>query len=460
VFDPATKRVALCPPLTHKGFVSTLFADSPFRANLLYTVAGFVGYVACAFCKIRGVRKGPGERGTMRYTGYAEPVLCTSGGVEQQFQLGHNDEQRLHSSSDLKHLAATAELARQAGVDASATGFTGQSPLLSYLPWLDVRTASVVPFMHAYCQGVVKGFLKALFVSPKKAQPSAPAGMAGSSMQRAAAAAAGSKRQRQQQQPAAAGEGGGPQAQQQQQHQDAAAAAMSPAQRVTYDWRSHIARRAGSFKGGLHPQHSRPVRNVAKYHASLTFEEVANLIRGWTAHLFGQLLSPTGQVKGQLLTNPAVKQAWGHQRRFGHFHLTQQQWASEAEYKAAVLAALQEFLAYCTLCEQASVAAREAVVQSLHARRVVWVQTSGVTGRVVSGVTGRVEQPVSSPNTHTHTLFDGSANCCVNCTQDFEPGKPTKHSNSSLCTYNLHLLACQLSNQCLYRGHTTEWLED
>lgn len=70
VLNPATKKVEVGEPFVHKAFISTIYADAPFRAKKLYLVAGFTALLVCAFCRLTGQRKGPGK-GIMRYLGYA-----------------------------------------------------------------------------------------------------------------------------------------------------------------------------------------------------------------------------------------------------------------------------------------------------------------------------------------------------------------------------------------------------
>ena len=61
----ADNKVKLGEPFTHRGYISTIYADAPFRAKMLYFVAGFTALLVCAFCKISGQRKGP-NKGILR----------------------------------------------------------------------------------------------------------------------------------------------------------------------------------------------------------------------------------------------------------------------------------------------------------------------------------------------------------------------------------------------------------
>jgi hypothetical protein len=404
-------RVTTGQSFVHKAFISTIFADAPFRATMLYFVGCFVAVLACAFCRLTGERKGPGS-GVMRYLGYARPSACTAGpGAGRQFQMGVLDSERLYSSADMAQLADTAERARQQGGDVVAlTAFHGATPLLRHLPYQDVRTVSVVPFMHTFCQGVLKDFIKAVFVSPKKPQPQRqplaapqgqPQGMAGSGLQRRTRQAgqtqqeaSGSqqparKRQRQAGSgaqaataaaaaAAAAGAAADPQPppppQQQQQEKHGPEFVLAPDQRVSFAMRKVIAARTAGFQGGLHPQKNRPVRDPAKYGASHTFEEMADGIRGIFSHLFWPVIGQGGQVQ-HVLPSAAVREAFGCLRAFGHFHLTGHSWDSQAEFAADVAAAEAKMLRFASLAEQV----RDRLCNSL--------QPGGVDSRAVVSLT-------------------------------------------------------------------------
>lgn len=311
--DPTTNQVRLGEAFTHRAFISTIYADAPFRAKLLYLVGGFTALLVCVFCRLAGQRKGPGK-GTMRYLGYAQPSQATAGaGAGQSFQLGVDDDKRVYSSEELQALVDAAEQLRQIGREKDAqkqTAFHGMSPLLRCLPYQDVRTVSVVPFMHAYCQGVLKDWLKGFFLSPNKSQPQSRAGMAGSSLEQGRSA----KRQRGRQQ---GGQQGRQQAEQQQQQgagpaeqQEGAAShalMLAPKQRASMPMRKVVTARCKGFKGGLHPQLNRPVCDVVKNHAGLTFEELAYGVRGIYAHLFWPVR--VGNRVAEVLEDPVVAEA-------------------------------------------------------------------------------------------------------------------------------------------------------
>jgi hypothetical protein len=372
VVDPVTGKVKAGEPFVHRPFISTIYADAPFRAKLLFLVGGFTALLVCAFCRLTGCRKGPGK-GTMCYLGYACASTATAGpGVDQQFQLGVADGQRLYSSEETQMLVESAEKLRQRGREKEAqqqTGFHGMSPLLRCLPYQDVRTVSVVPFMHAYLQGVLKDWLKGFFVSPNKPQPQRTTGMAGSSLPQRR----GAKRQRgnssgqqppaddepaqqQQQEP---GQDDADEEQQGQGQQQAGqyvspAMLLGPEQRCSHPMRKVVSARCKSFKGGLHSQQNRPVSDIVKLHAGLTFEELANGVRGIFAHLFWPVRK--GSRVAEVLTDPLVAEAYGCLRAFGHFHLTQGSWGTWQEFEAAVDAAQAHILRYGAIAEQVSLA--------------------------------------------------------------------------------------------------------
>lgn len=341
----------------HKGFITALHADAPARAMLLSCVGSFTAILACIWCSLTGKR----IAGTTRYTAYCEPQTASAGpGAGQAYQMGVNDDTRRHDSGVMQQLMNDAQEVRQAGgVLASSSGFHGMSPLFTHLAYMDVRTISIVPFMHAFGQGVLKDLLKALFKSPRTQQPRRqhqqqqpgppPAGMHGTGLARARAPPG--KRQRADEGTAEQPQGAGPSQQQQQQAADDTGA-LAPAKRIGYAQRRVIAQRAAAC--ALHPQINRPMRNIVKHHAGMHMDELAAGITG----LFGLLLWPTRDSNGHLvevLHDPVVKKAWGHLRRFAVFHLSVQDCNTRSEYEVAARAAQDELLEYCKLVEQVGV---------------------------------------------------------------------------------------------------------
>ena len=84
----------------------------------------------------------------------------------------------------------------------------------------------------------------------------------------------------------------------------------------------------------------------------LTFEELANGVRGFFAHLLWPVRK--GNMVAEVLTDPLVAEAYGCLRAFGHFHLTQGSWGSWQEYESAVDAAQANILRYGAIAEQVS----------------------------------------------------------------------------------------------------------
>jgi hypothetical protein len=345
---------------------------------MLYFVAGFTALLVCAFCKLTGQRKGP-NKGIMRYLGYAAESEATAGpGKGQQFQLGVNDEQRLYSSVELQKLTEAAQVLSDRGLGKAAmqeTARHGLSPLLRCLPYQDVRTVSVVPVMHALCQGVIKDWLLAFLLSPNKPQPQRKQGMGASSLPKKRKRRQGQQQGEQEQGEQQEGEqqqgeqqegeqqqDGGEQAQQQQQQQgtqpvgkggqDTAALMLAPSQRAQMPIRKLISLRCGSFKGGLHPQQNRPVSDLVKLHGSLTLEELANGIRGIFAHLFWPVR--VGNKVAEVISDPLNADAYGCLRAFAHFHLTDGEWESQELYAEAVDAAQEKILRYGAIAERVS----------------------------------------------------------------------------------------------------------
>jgi hypothetical protein len=136
-------------------------------AKLMYSVACFTAYLMCIYCKLTAVRKG----NVNRYTGYCKEVMCCAGpGLGKKYRLGVHDDKRLYDSTSMRKMAEEAERLRQKGLSAvELMGFHGLSPLFIHLWYLDIRTFHVLPFVHAFLQGIVKDFLKAIFAAfPKK----------------------------------------------------------------------------------------------------------------------------------------------------------------------------------------------------------------------------------------------------------------------------------------------------
>jgi hypothetical protein len=89
-----------------------------------------------------------------------------------QCMHAHAVAERQYTPDEMTSLMEDAERKRQQGLSAySDAGYHGKSPMLKHLPYLSIHTVAVLPFMHAFFQGIVKDFLKAIFGSfPSAAQ--------------------------------------------------------------------------------------------------------------------------------------------------------------------------------------------------------------------------------------------------------------------------------------------------
>ena len=272
-------RVVKGDAFVHKGFLSGLYADAPARSKVLYMIGSFIAYLACAYCRLTATRKG----GVNRYLGYTEPVTsCAGPGEGRAFDMSEEGAaERRYNAATVDALIDAAEDLRQQGLGAADhLGFHGKSPLLTRLPYIDASTFAVVPFAHAFCQGIAKDFFKAIFAPfSKTKKQQGPAGLGdggalpprpgkrargssgrggGQAAVAAAAAAAGGAG------PSSAGGGaaggsvasGGGQSK---------APVLPPEKLVPHRQRAIIRERAKGWLGGLHPQKNRPYRDVIRY---------------------------------------------------------------------------------------------------------------------------------------------------------------------------------------------------
>ena len=273
-------RVVKGDAFVHKGFLSGLYADAPARAKVLYTICSFIAYLACAYCRLTATRKG----GVNRYLGYTEPVTsCAGPGAGQAFDMTEAGAAgRRYNEATVDALIDAAEGLRERGLSAAdQLGFHGKSPLLTRLSYIDASMFAVVPFAHAFCQGVAKDFFKAIFApfsKTKKQQGPAGLGDGGALPHRpgkrarqgssgrgcgqaavvaAAAAAATAGRAGPSSGGGGAASGGG---------QSKAQVPVLPAEKlVPHRQRTIIRERAKGWLGGLHPQKNRPYRDVIRY---------------------------------------------------------------------------------------------------------------------------------------------------------------------------------------------------
>jgi len=156
----ASGNVTQGEPFHHYAVLGGVHADSPARCKLMYTIASFTAYLACAFCKLMGTKVGH----VVRYLGYAAPVTTTAGvGLGKEYQMGVQDG-RVLSEAEMRAQAATAEYYRACRLEPPpGNRFKGYSPLISDLYWVDPRRLWIVPFCHAFYLGVFKDLMKLMF---------------------------------------------------------------------------------------------------------------------------------------------------------------------------------------------------------------------------------------------------------------------------------------------------------
>lgn len=145
------------PPFTHYAVLGGVYADSPARAKLMYTIASWIAYFACPFCKLVGTLVNK----VVRYLGYAEPVATTQGvGRGKSYQMGRPDG-RLLTNREVTAQAVAAEYYRARGLEPPpGNRFKGNSPLLRGLYYVDPVRLWVIPFCHAFYLGVFKNFMQ------------------------------------------------------------------------------------------------------------------------------------------------------------------------------------------------------------------------------------------------------------------------------------------------------------
>jgi hypothetical protein len=217
--------------------------------------------------------------------------------------------------------------------------YRGKSPLLMHLPYLDIRSVAIIPFMHAFFQGLVKDFLKAILAKAQR-----PPGMAGSGRGRAgkrqvagsgssssrkakrnAASAAGRSQSQPAAAAAAAAAAAGAPAQQQQsargrplqtaqereQQREHPGFGMQPPQeddtavlpkdkKVPPAFKRLLTSRAGGYANNAHPDRNRLVRDPVKYIAGYHFDELVGALMLF-APLFWPVCTESGQVLAQVI---------------------------------------------------------------------------------------------------------------------------------------------------------------
>jgi hypothetical protein len=153
-------------PFLHFAVLAGVFADSPARAALMYTIKCFVAYFACPFCKLVGTMIGS----TVRFCGYCQPVFTHAGvGQGKSYQMGAQDG-RLLSDLEQRAQAAAAAFNRARGFEPPpGNRFKGSSPLLQ-LYWVRISSLFVVPFSHSFHLGVFKNLISRMFAKESRQQ--------------------------------------------------------------------------------------------------------------------------------------------------------------------------------------------------------------------------------------------------------------------------------------------------
>lgn len=171
----ADGEVSTATPFTHYAVLGAVYADSPARSKLMYSLGSFTAYLACAYCKLTGTMVGR----VVRYLGYAKSVATTMGvGAGKNYQMGGSAQaperrERLMTESEIKAQAVAAEFYRARGFEPPpGNRLKGYSPVLRNLYWVEPRRLFVVPFCHAFHLGVFKDFMQCVFAKKtRKARP-------------------------------------------------------------------------------------------------------------------------------------------------------------------------------------------------------------------------------------------------------------------------------------------------
>ena len=110
--DPETGRVAAGAAFRHMVMLTGIYADSPARGKLMYAVASWTAYFACAFCKLMGTMCDT----VVRYLGYSKPAEVTKGHHNGcSFQMGVNDSSRMITHEQQMARAAVERVTYEAG---------------------------------------------------------------------------------------------------------------------------------------------------------------------------------------------------------------------------------------------------------------------------------------------------------------------------------------------------------
>uniref|UniRef100_A0A383VYW7 Uncharacterized protein n=1 Tax=Tetradesmus obliquus TaxID=3088 RepID=A0A383VYW7_TETOB len=136
--DPNTSAIMAGSVFLHFAVLGAVYADSPARAKMMYTVASWVAYLVCPFCIMAGTKVDD----VVRYLGYARAVAIDRGcGAGKTCSMDDGGDERYVSEFVNRVRAHVAEVYRAAGVQPPDNSpFKGLSPLLSDdLYWVDAN---------------------------------------------------------------------------------------------------------------------------------------------------------------------------------------------------------------------------------------------------------------------------------------------------------------------------------
>lgn len=138
--DPITGEVTLGVAFIHMVMLAGIYADSPARAKLMYTVASWTAFFVCPFCKLMGTVCDS----VVRYLGYAKPAPVTKGhDAGSSFQMGVEDGRMFTREPEQRVRAQAAEVLRVAGGAADSTSMCIQHTCC--LPVFVVNHKPLVP---------------------------------------------------------------------------------------------------------------------------------------------------------------------------------------------------------------------------------------------------------------------------------------------------------------------------
>jgi len=296
--DPQTGKVTAGAAFRHMVMLTGIYADSPARAKLMYAVASWTAYFACAFCKLMGTMCDT----VVRYLGYSKPAEVTKGHHNGcSFQMGVNDSSRMITHEGQVSRAAVERVTYEAGVAHDGlSAIKGYTPLVRCLHYVDFNRIWIVPFCHAFYLGVFKDFLNAVFAKKSTGTDQEAAGG----------------------------------------NMPTNDILIPPGSRRT------IKGRARGLE--LHPSFNNRYRDVMGNKASWQIEDCARAVECFFPLIFRR----TRQSEVEVLQPEVVKEAYGHLRRFATFHMAVDKFDNMAVMTAAALAARKELLEYGKLAQE------------------------------------------------------------------------------------------------------------